>query len=60
MKWKMGELRLFVETTIADNSTIADSSADISSSGEVLDGQGNGEQILNSDGTTPRVSTENL
>jgi Heat induced stress protein YflT len=55
-----GGIALFVETTIADKSTKADSSADISSSGEVLDGQGNGEQILNSDGTTPRVKTEKL
>ena len=55
-----GGIALFVETTIADNSTKADSSADISSSGEVLDGQGNSEQILDSNGTTPRVKTENL
>ena len=55
-----GGIAMFVETTFTDNTTEADSSADISSSGEVLDGQGNGEQLLHSDGTTPRVKTENF
>ena len=55
-----GGIALFVEMTIADNSIKADSSADISSSGEVMDAQGDGEQLLDSDGTTPRVKTENL
>lgn len=55
-----GGIALFVETTFADDSNEADSSADISSSGEVLDGQGNGEQLLDSDGTTPRMKTKNL
>ena len=45
-----GGISMFVETTFADDSTV-DSSADISS---------NVEQLLNSDGTTPRVKTENL
>ena len=54
-----GGIMLLVETTNTPNTNQADSSADISVSGEVLDGQGN-EQSLDSDGTTPRVKTDKL
>ena len=50
-----GGIAMFV-----DYKTEADSSAEINQSGEVLDGQGNDEQLLHGDGTTPRMKTENL
>jgi hypothetical protein len=49
-----------VDADFGNKTTEGDSSADINQSGEVLDGQGNGEQLLHSNGTTPRVKTENL
>jgi hypothetical protein len=55
-----GGIAMFVDADFGDKTTEGDSSADINQSGEVLDGQGNGEQLLHSDGTTPRVKTENL
>jgi hypothetical protein len=55
-----GGIAMFVDTTFGDNATEADSSAEVNQSGEVLDGLGSGEQLLHSDGTTPRMKTENL
>ncbi|WP_172372734.1 general stress protein [Sporosarcina jiandibaonis] len=55
-----GGIAMFVDAAFGNELNDADSSADISSSGEVLDGRGNDEQLLHSDGTTPRMKTENL
>ena len=55
-----GGIAIFVDTPFGDNTIEADSSAEINQSGEVLDGQGSGEQLLHSDGTIPRMKTENL
>ena len=55
-----GGIAMFVDNKFTNDPTDADSSADISSSGEVLDGQGNDEQLLHSDGTTPRLKTDKL
>ena len=58
-----GGIALFVKEPPRNHSEVhvkMDSSAELGSSGELLDNQDEQQQILHNDNTVPRIQTENL
>jgi len=54
---KSGGIALFVNSKALDQ---MDSSTELGLSGEPLDGQGDNQQMIDNDGTVPRLNTRNL